>query len=334
MQYKVSLIVPVYKVEAYIETCVRSIFDQTFKSLQIIFIDDCGLDSSIDIINNTLSEYPNREKDVLILKNDKNEGASFSRNIGLANATGKYIAFCDADDWIEKNTIEIMYRTIESEYGDIVWTDFYYTSLEDEILQIQNIKEKKEDCIKALMCEKMHGALWNKMYRRGLFFENKISFPEGKDMWEDLYTNVRLFSFAKKVTYLSEAFYHYIQYNSHSIGSSLSEKKLQDIIENTNATELFLKENNILQTYESEVYFLKLAAKQTLLFTCEKENFKKWIYIYPESNKYIMKFKSLSLHLRLLGWAALNRIWILIDLWIFMKHNKTKNENSSFSNSI
>jgi len=324
MRYEVSLIVPVYKVEAYIENCVRSIFEQTFMSLQVIFIDDYGLDSSINIINNTLSEYPNRSTDTLILKNDKNEGASFSRNIGLVHATGKYVAFCDADDWMEKNTIEMMYKTIELGDGDIVWTDFYYTSLENEILQIQNITEKKEDCIKALMCERMHGALWNKMYRRSLFFENKITFPDGKDMWEDLYTNIRLFSFAKKVIYLSKAFYHYIQYNSHSIGSSLSEKKIQDIIENTNATELFLKENNILHVYETEIYFLKLAAKQTLLFTCEKENFKKWIYIYPESNKYIMKFRSLPFHLRLLGWAALNRIWILIDLWIFMKHNKNQ----------
>ncbi|KUY16962.1 hypothetical protein BAZ12_20080 [Elizabethkingia miricola] len=324
MQYKVSLIVPVYKVEAYIEICVRSIFEQTFKSIQIIFIDDCGSDSSIDIINNALSEYPNRERDVLILKNDKNEGASFSRNVGLVNATGKYVAFCDADDWMEINTIEMMYKTIELREADIVWTDFYYTSLEKEVLQTQSIVEKKEDCIKALMCEKMHGALWNKMYKKSLFSENKIFFPEGKDMWEDLYTNIRLFSFSKKVTYLSEAFYHYIQYNSHSIGSNLCEKKLQDIIENTNRTEFFLKENNILHTYKKEIRFLKLAAKQTLLFTCEKENFEKWVNIYPDSNKYIMKFKALPFHLRLLGWAAAKRIWPVIDLWTYVKRNKNK----------
>ncbi|OPC58332.1 glycosyltransferase family 2 protein [Elizabethkingia miricola] len=325
MEYKVSLIVPVYKVESYIEKCVRSIFEQSLLSLQIIFIDDYSPDNSIDILKNVLKDYPQRTADTFFLQNEQNKGASVSRNVGLEFAKGEYIAFCDADDWMGKNTLEAMYQSISSENADIIWTDFYYTAPDNETLQKQNITEKKEECIKALMSEKMHGALWNKMYKRSLFFENKIRFPEGRDMWEDLCTNIQLFYFTKKITYLPRAFYHYIQYNANSIGSrALNEKKLSDIIENTNTIEFFLTEKKVSHLYEKEVSFLKLAAKQNLLFTCDKNNFEEWKVIYPESNKYIMKFKALPIHLRIIGWATTHEIWPLVDLWVYLKRNKNK----------
>ncbi|WP_162274771.1 glycosyltransferase family 2 protein [Elizabethkingia ursingii] len=314
-----------YKVESYIERCARSVFEQSLLSLQVIFIDDCTQDNSIEILRNVLTDYPHRIANTFFLRNEQNKGASASRNIGLEFAKGEYIAFCDADDWMDKSTLEEMYETISSDNADIIWTDFYYTSPSTEILQKENITEKKEECIKALMSEKMHGALWNKMYNRNLFFKNEIRFPEGRDMWEDLCTNIQLFHFTKKITYLPRAFYHYIQYNANSIGSStLNEKKLSDIIENTNTIESFLTEKKVSNLYEKEMFFLKLAAKQNLLFTCDKENFEKWRGIYPESNKYIMKFKALPFHLRLIGWAVTYGIWPLVDLWIYLKRNKNK----------
>ncbi|MCP1252931.1 glycosyltransferase [Elizabethkingia sp. S0634] len=325
MEYKVSLIIPVYKVESYIEKCARSVFEQSLLSLQIIFIDDCTQDNSIEILKNVLKDYPHRIADTSFLQNEQNKGASVSRNIGLEIAKGEYIAFCDADDWTDKSTLEEMYETISSDNADIIWTDFYYTSPSNEILKNQSVTEKKEKCIKALMSEEMHGALWNKMYNRNLFFENGIRFPEGRDMWEDLCTNIQLFHFTKKVTYLPRAFYHYIQYNANSIGSStLNEKKLSDIIENTDTIESFLTEKKVSHLYEKEMFFLKLAAKQNLLFTCDKKNFEKWRSIYPESNRYIMKFKALPSHLRLIGWAVTYGIWPLVDLWIYLKRNKNK----------
>lgn len=326
MEYKVSLIVPVYKVETYIERCVRAIFEQTLSSLQVIFVDDCSPDNSINIVRSTLDQYPDKTAHVLFLENEYNQGASVSRNLGIEYAEGRYIAFCDADDWMEKNTIELMYETIISNQADIVWTDFYYTTLKKNTLQRQVVTEKSESCISALMSEKMHGAVWNKLYKRSLFFENRIFFPEGRDMWEDLYTNIRLFYFAKRIVYLPKAFYHYVQYNSNSIGSStLGEKKISDIIGNTNAIEHFLRRRQVIALHEKEIFLLKLAAKQTLLFTCDRKSFEQWRDTYPEANKYIMSFRALPIHLRLIGWAATHGIWSIIDLWIFIKcSNKAK----------
>lgn len=326
MEYKVSLIVPVYKVETYIERCVRAIFEQTLSSLQVIFVDDCSPDNSIKIVRSTLAQYPDKKAHVLFLENEHNQGASVSRNLGIEHAKGEYIAFCDADDWMEKNTIEVMYETILSNNADIVWTDFYYTTLEKDAPQRQAVAENSGACISALMSEKMHGAVWNKLYKQSLFSENRISFPEGRDMWEDLYTNIRLFYFAKQVVYLPKTFYHYVQYNVNSIGScTLSEKKLSDIMVNTNAIEHFLREQRVVALYEKEVFLLKLAAKQTLLFICDRKSFGQWRDTYPEANKYIMSFKVLPIHLRLIGWAAMHGIWPIIDLWIFIKcSNKTQ----------
>lgn len=102
MEYKVSLIIPVYKVESYIEKCARSVFEQSLLSLQIIFIDDCTPDNSIEILKKVLKDYPHRIADTFFLQNEQNKGASVSRNIGLEMAKGEYIAFCDADDWMDK----------------------------------------------------------------------------------------------------------------------------------------------------------------------------------------------------------------------------------------
>ncbi|MGJ1262579.1 glycosyltransferase family 2 protein [Sphingobacterium spiritivorum] len=322
-EYKVSVIIPVFNVEPFIARCCRYLFEQTLEEVEYIFIDDCSPDNSITVLQQVLEEFPVRKRDVKIIRHERNLGLPSARNSGLQLASGEYIYHCDSDDWVEKRAFEEMYTKIKSENADVVWSDFYYTYINYETLERQSIQENSEECIKALMSEKMHGGVWNKMYKRDLFLVNQIRFPDGRDMWEDLYTNIRLFYFANKVVYIDKAFYHYNQDNTKSLGKSLNHKKLSDIISNTNATVQFIKAQEGDQ-YAHEINLLKLAAKQTLLFTCNKESFIKWREIYPESNPYILKFKALPFHLRVLGWATSNRIWGLINVWIYLKSRKYK----------
>jgi len=116
---KVSVIIPVYGVEKYIERCIRSLFEQTLDDIEYIFVDDCTPDNSISILRKVLSEYPNREKQVKILHHEKNKGLAQARQTGLKIASGEYIAHCDSDDWVDKDLYKIAHNKAKSESLDV-----------------------------------------------------------------------------------------------------------------------------------------------------------------------------------------------------------------------
>lgn len=325
--YLLSIIVPVFRVERFISKCAHSLFSQSLSGIQFIFIDDKGGDKSIEVLREVLLAYPERNEDTLIMTNPRNLGSSESRNVGLTYASGKYVTFCDADDWVELRMAEVVLDKMIKEEADIVWTDFYLSNKDSEVRVSQNYAEDAIECIKGLLTEQFFGSLWNKMFRRDLFIYNNVLFPSRQDVWEDLLTNVQLFHFSKKVVYLSEAFYHYVQYNDSSLVKIRNDKQLSDILANSKSIITFLSDEGVLSNYENEIPILKLAAKQTLLYQTDRASFKKWREIYPESNKDISNYDKLPKHLRFVGKAADRKCWLVVGSWIFLKRIK----NSLFS---
>ena len=123
---KVSVCIPVYGVEKYIERCARSLFEQTMaEGIEFIFVNDCTKDRSIEILEQVLSEYPQRKEQVKIIHHKKNGGLVAARNTGLKHATGDYIIHCDSDDWVDLNMYEAMYNKAIETNADMVYSDFY-----------------------------------------------------------------------------------------------------------------------------------------------------------------------------------------------------------------
>lgn len=106
MSPEISIIVPVYNTEKYIEKCSRSLFSQTFDSIEYCFIDDCSDDNSISLVKKVLAKFPNRRAACKFIRNETNIGVASSRNVELAIAEGKYIYFCDSDDYIDETMME------------------------------------------------------------------------------------------------------------------------------------------------------------------------------------------------------------------------------------
>lgn len=127
MRPDISVIVPVYNTEKYIEKCARSLFSQTFDSIEYCFIDDCSDDNSISLVQNVLKEFPNRRAACKFIRNETNRGVASSRNAGLAIAEGKYIYFCDSDDYIDETMLEKMFLKAKSSLADVVLCDFYFS---------------------------------------------------------------------------------------------------------------------------------------------------------------------------------------------------------------
>ena len=120
---KVSIIVPVYGVEQYIERCARSLFEQTYMNIEYVFVNDVTPDKSIIILNQVTEDYPQRSKDVKIVTHSTNRGVSAARNTGLAAATGDYLLYVDSDDYLCKDAVEQLVNKAEEKNADIVLFD-------------------------------------------------------------------------------------------------------------------------------------------------------------------------------------------------------------------
>ena len=127
---KISVIVPVYSVEEFIERCVRSLFQQTYKEVEYIFVNDHTPDRSMEIIKNCIAEYPHLK--TVLLEHSVNKGLPAARNTGLSVATGKYVFHCDSDDFVEPDMLEKLYQRAEETNADIVWCDCFLSFEKNE----------------------------------------------------------------------------------------------------------------------------------------------------------------------------------------------------------
>ena len=133
---KISVIVPVYNTGKYLKRCLESIIDQNFEEMEIIIVNDCSTDNSLEIIN----YYMKQDNRIILINKEKNEGISVVRNSAIKIAKGKYIFQIDSDDWVEQNYFRDMYDKAIEEKADIVISDFYKDFDNDQIFYMINCK--------------------------------------------------------------------------------------------------------------------------------------------------------------------------------------------------
>ena len=223
----ISVIVPVYQVEKYLERCVKSILSQTYKNLEVILVDD-GSPDQCPAICDACAEKDARVKVI----HQENKGLSGARNAGIDAASGEYLAFVDSDDYVSPHFIEELYQLLQDtgcaigqcrfsyvkgdglvEEGDSAFCIYRGESLMEQLYG----PEEKATCFVVA---------WNKLYWAELFKETGIRYPEGR-IHEDEATTYRLFHEAKKLAFLDRALYGYYTENGGSITSVFSAKRLQ-----------------------------------------------------------------------------------------------------------
>lgn len=222
---KVSVIIPVYGVEKYIERCARSLFEQTLDDIEYIFVDDCSPDKSIAILENIIKEYLPRlkkeHKNVRIERLSKNCGLPNVRRYGINLATGDYIAHCDSDDWVDVHMYEGMYNKAIEEDADVVVCDFCSTDCENEQYSKGLISKERENVIVDVLLWRIAGCLWNKLVRRKEYTDHDLIYPT-HNMGEDAALIVQILWNAKRISYLPEPFYYYYM-NQTSITKYVSD---------------------------------------------------------------------------------------------------------------
>ena len=214
MKELISIIVPVYNVEKYLEKCVKSIIQQTYENIEIILVDDGSKDNSGKICDE-LEQKDNRIKVI----HKENGGLSDARNAGLKIATGKYIGFVDSDDYIQEDMFETLYKLNKENNSDISIVS-YYEIYNEKVISVRDSKKleilNKIDAIKELLIDtKIQSYAWNKLFKRELF--NNIEFPTNKN-FEDIATTLLLFERANKIVLLEDPKYYYSRRDDSIVG--------------------------------------------------------------------------------------------------------------------
>ena len=225
----VSVLVPVYGVENYIERCARSLFEQTLENIEFIFVNDCTKDNSIAVLEKVIEDYPNRNDQIRIIHHEKNKGLAGTRNTALDNSLGMYIMIVDSDDWlIDKYVIEKLVNHIESTNSDIVVFDFVNVYKNTTIVSHKNIPFDRYDYLKYVIECKCTPSLATSFYKASLFKDNNVRNIESINIGEDYTVQPKLIYYAKKISYLKEPLYCYFRANENSYINTYSGKNGQN----------------------------------------------------------------------------------------------------------
>lgn len=304
---KVSVIIPVYGVEKYIERCARSLFEQTLDDIEYIFIDDCSPDKSVDILMNVLEEYPMRKEHVIIHRMEHNSGQAAVRKWGMQNATGEYVIHCDSDDWLELDMYRAMYETAKKEDADLVVCDFYRSDGINNTFEKGVLRPDKESLITDILSRMIPGCVWNKLVKSELYKTGSFVYP-CDNMGEDVAIVIQTVLLASSIIHIERPLYYYYC-NPESICNSQTETRIYDnYIQSKNNADLTiscLKYRNKRIDEALIKYLFDTKYKLRPLFSTNRKYISIWAESYREINYKVIINPYLTLNNKLFYYATL-----------------------------
>lgn len=329
---KVSVIIPIYGVEKYIERCSRSLFEQTLEDIEFIFINDCTPDKSISLLRKVLDDYPNRKQCTRIVNMPTNSGLAAVRRHGIQEAIGEYYIACDSDDWVAPTMYQTMYEYAISNNCDLVHCDIALVDDDSKILRKYSYPNANinSDTLKRLIINgTISNSLCNKLVKNDVYKNEKIEFPLF-NMDEDNVLSVQLAYFSKKLGYIPKAFYYAYQ-NKESVSRSSGRdkifKRFNDSVVNNKIIVDFLERNCYKDKHA--IFRAKYRPKMHLIPLLNESKYRSlWIKTFSEINWKLVFHSDFSLRNRILFLSVLCGFYPLI----YMLHRIIKKGWSLFSN--
>ena len=312
MQPKVSVIIPVYGVEHLIERCARSLFEQTLDSIEFLFINDCTPDKSIEVLRSVLSEYPNREEQVHIIRMPFNQGQAKVRNKGISLAKGEYTIHCDSDDWVEPIMYERMYEEAKKNKADVVVCDYNETDSVSKrsFSAFQHSNEKVSNKLSDWNCA---GQLWNKLFRTELY--SKIILPQD-NMGEDMAMVSQMIYFCKRIIYIREPYYNFFHRPDSITHDTSDERVLKNFLQacnNARIVERFYNQIGMNEETRRTLVRIKYQERSKIqpIIRHKNEYYLAWKNAFPEINKAIWFEPALSIKEKLKHFLILLHLYPL-----------------------
>lgn len=322
---KISVIVSVYNTEKYIEKCLDSLLNQTYSNIEIVVINDCSTDGSLKILKKYAKKYDN----MILIENKENKGLSYSRNVGLEKATGKYIGYIDSDDYVDSTYYEQMMKAIKKEKSEIAIADMKIVyedgSFPDYVSKGCNGEVNTLNIIK----NGLAASACNKLFKREII--EKYKFSEGK-LNEDLAVILPSIVAAKKISYVENNNYYYVQHTGSIQNSRFSDRRF-DIFYGVELTLKRIKGCKNYAKISQAIIYEQLIV--LLIYVIPKEKnlirrhhiLKKYNQLSKKynirKNQYFWKFleeqgRKHAIYYKILFKLNCNGLYILADLWMLM----------------
>ena len=304
-----SVLVPVYGVERYIRKAAESLFAQTLKEgIEFIFVDDCSPDRSMEILQEVVSNHPERAGQVKILRRSENGGLAAARLSGLEVAHGEYVIHCDSDDWVEPETYETMLSEAREKEADVVVCDYIAEFPRDSKAFPQNPGENSHRMLARLLNGTLHCSLWNKLIRRDLYSRLPFVWEKGVNMWEDVMVLPRLVYFARGIAYIPRSFYHYNQQLASASTRSRKPEMADQIHRAWQTVDTFILGRPDGMSHSSELEAFRTRALYSVLTRSERERrpamiekFREGALHWPPSNVPFGRFDRMAFRLLING---------------------------------
>lgn len=309
---KVSVIIPIWGVENYIERCARHLFEQTLDEMEFIFVNDCTPDKSVEVLKKVIDDYPHRKDRIHIVDHDVNKGLPQARRTGLRFAKGEFVAHHDSDDWADKDMYESLYEAAAANGADVAVCSFKESDGINKPKELAVFPCAKSGVItNKLSCWENEGSLCNKIFRRELY-ANDITYPTG-NMGEDMCLVYQLIRFCKKVAVVPDVCY-YIYRNPQSITriptrENVYRNFLQGCENCRIVEEFYIRHDAADEETRKAILRLKYSKREILRpIVGIKKYHTIWCEVFPEIDRTLLtdngltpreKLKSLMIRLRL-----------------------------------
>ncbi|MDD7251167.1 MAG: glycosyltransferase family 2 protein [Prevotellaceae bacterium] len=290
MKYKVTVVVPVYRVEQYIERCARSLMEQTLDSIEYIFVDDCTDDHSVDILKSVITQYSERRGQTQIINFGQNRGLAVARRTAIQAAQGEYVISCDSDDWVDHDAYRLMYELAVKEDDDIVICNYQTTDGKNHTTHREQPGQDKVTFINEMLYGKRSWSLCNKLVRRSIF--DHIEHYPSKSMGEDMAVTLQLYYYAQRTGYIDKVLYNYYQHpmsiiNSRSEAAVFSQ--YSQAMDNTNLVLNFYRDKDIEPKIYKGLNYMSYHNRNLLLPNLRNRQYLSlWRQTYPGIDRNVM----------------------------------------------
>jgi len=291
---KVSFVVAMYNVAAYIEECVCSLCKQTLDDIEIIVVDDCSTDNGAEVVMRTVEEYPKRKEQLKLIRHKQNTGVKEVRKDGIYQAKGEYVILIDGDDYVDVKMAELMYAKAKESDADIVLCNNWSCTSEGNLFcptLPEDISFDSDSIREASLNMEVCPTVWCRMIKRGLLVDDRMVWPVAA-MAEDVVIVLAASYLAKRYAYTSEPLYYYRQ-QPGSITNNQSKdnilRRFSGFVKNNEVVLSFFAENGAQEKYLRGIIEIKMRAKNELLPLFPSCKYRKmWMKTYPEMNRVML----------------------------------------------
>ena len=317
MNPKVSIIVPIYGVERYIERCAVSLFEQTYPNIEYVFVNDATPDKSIEILQEVITRYPARQKDVRIVTHPQNKGLSAARNTGLNACSGEYVWHVDSDDYIALDAVGKLVEIAEQHKAEVVIFDVNVVTengIYAEAVQYVN----KVDYVRRLLQHIEKCAHWNKFYRKALLDRTEIRSDERIRLAEDYAVTPRIIHEAQRVVMYHEPLYFYETTNQSSYVHNLKRTAIESEYKADEILKSWFLEVSDIEIYRDIIEVLPQRSMVSLIKNADTDGWEEILDVYKDELWH--SGKGMTLVNRIIFYLAKHRKMALLKSFMAFYH--------------